>query len=80
MVDLVSLQNRLSIRVPFDIENQVGNVIFRKKLHSVMASMKSLNISLSFLLCRFMLNVWVIVTSLLSNKVSKVLHSSVNCL
>ena len=34
MVDLVSLQNRLSIRVPFDIENQVGNVIFRKKLCS----------------------------------------------
>ena len=82
MVDLVSLQNRLSSRVPFDIENRVGNVIFRKKLRSATVSKKSLNISFSFVLSRVMLKSPAIITSLLLsyNKVNNVANSSVNCL
>ena len=55
MSDLVSLQNRLSIRVLFVIENLVGKVIFGKKLRPATVSKKSLNIYFSFVLSRFML-------------------------
>ena len=77
MSDLVSLQNRLSIRVPFVIENLVGKVFFGKKLRSATVSKKSLNINFSFVLSRFMLKSPAIITSLLlpSNKVCKVANS-----
>ena len=51
----LSLQNKLSINVPFVLVNLVGNVILGIRLCASNLSRNSLNSSLSLILSRFIL-------------------------
>ena len=75
----LSLQNKLSINVPFVLVNLVGNVILGIRLCASNLSRNSLNSSLSLILSRFILKSPEIITSFLLAISSRSLaNSSIN--